>query len=254
MKRARDARAKRAKEEKNAKKEAAKAAQGSPLNEDLFSPSKMAELKASYGASAPFPHLVVPNLCSAERARLIEVEARTGLKADFKETDLFKVYQTPDLGNLGLGAALADDVDPEYRSGFEVGGTTAAAAHWDAPQLMALRDALYSERFRDWVSELSGCGKLEPKADCSCNAYVEGGHLLFHDDVINTRRVSYIIYLNDPEQPWEACDGGALELYPLNPQLGIGHPDTIPVKNVLPNFNQMFLFTVRFYIRVVSSP
>ena len=72
---------------------------------------------------------------------------------------------------------------------------------------------------------------------------MEGGHLLCHDDVINTRRVSYIIYLNDPEEPWRAADGGALELYPLS-AAGVGHPATTPTRNILPAFNQMVLFTV----------
>jgi Rps23 Pro-64 3,4-dihydroxylase Tpa1-like proline 4-hydroxylase len=38
---------------------------------------------------------------------------------------------------------------------------------------------------------------------------------LNHDDVIGTRAVSFIIYLTDPDEPWTAEDGGALELYPL---------------------------------------
>lgn len=36
-----------------------------------------------------------------------------------------------------------------------------------------------------------------------------------HDDVIGTRAVSFIIYLTDPDEPWRAEEGGALELYPL---------------------------------------
>lgn len=55
--------------------------------------------------------------------------------------------------------------------------------------------------------------------------------------------MSYIIYLNDPEQPWTSEDGGALELYPLSSD-GVGHPDTTPCRNILPAFNQMVLFTV----------
>ena len=43
-----------------------------------------------------------------------------------------------------------------------------------------------------------------------------GCHLLCHDDVIGTRRVSYIIYLTDPDDEWEERDGGALELYPID--------------------------------------
>ena len=43
-----------------------------------------------------------------------------------------------------------------------------------------------------------------------------GCHLLCHDDVIGTRRVSYIIYLTDPDDEWRDEDGGALELYPID--------------------------------------
>ena len=40
--------------------------------------------------------------------------------------------------------------------------------------------------------------------------------MLSHDDVIGSRRVSFIVYLTDPDEPWNVeTDGGALELYPL---------------------------------------
>jgi Rps23 Pro-64 3,4-dihydroxylase Tpa1-like proline 4-hydroxylase len=50
---------------------------------------------------------------------------------------------------------------------------------------------------------------------CLLLIVLQGGHLLNHDDVIGTRAVSFIIYLTDPDDPWTAEDGGALELYPL---------------------------------------
>lgn len=62
---------------------------------------------------------------------------------------------------------------------------------------------------------MTGCGELSERTDCSCNVYAQGGHLLCHDDVIGKRRVSWIVYLTDPEDPWVEADGGALELYPL---------------------------------------
>lgn len=46
------------------------------------------------------------------------------------------------------------------------------------------------------------------------NVYTPGCHLLCHDDVIGTRRVSYILYLTDPDEPWRDEWGGALRLYP----------------------------------------
>jgi hypothetical protein len=39
-----------------------------------------------------------------------------------------------------------------------------------------------------FVREVTGCGELADKTDCSCNIYTRGGHLLCHDDVIGTRR------------------------------------------------------------------
>ena len=59
-------------------------------------------------------------------------------------------------------------------------------------------------------------GTLIDKTDCSSNCYMHGGHLICHDDVISTRRVSYIIYLTDPHEEWRPEDGGALELYPVD--------------------------------------
>jgi Rps23 Pro-64 3,4-dihydroxylase Tpa1-like proline 4-hydroxylase len=67
------------------------------------------------------------------------------------------------------------------------------------------------------VRACAGCGELSEKTDCACNVHSYGGHLLCHDDVIGDRRVSFIIYLTDPDEGWTADDGGALELYPNAP-------------------------------------
>ena len=52
------------------------------------------------------------------------------------------------------------------------------------PPLPALQEALYSEKLRGFMREVTGCGELSDKIDCSCNVYADGGHLLCHDDVI----------------------------------------------------------------------
>ena len=67
------------------------------------------------------------------------------------------------------------------------------------PAALAIRDAIYTPEFRHFVEEVTGCGALSDKTDCSVNMYSEGCHLLCHDDVIGTRRASYIIYLTPPE-------------------------------------------------------
>eukprot|EP00951_Prasinocladus_malaysianus_P013597 scaffold103075_cov40-Prasinocladus_malaysianus.AAC.1 len=72
------------------------------------------------------------------------------------------------------------------------------------PQLQALRNELYSPEFRQAVERMTGCGSLNDRTDMSANVYSQGHHLLCHDDVIGTRRVSYIIYLTCPDDPWTA--------------------------------------------------
>lgn len=145
------------------------------------------------------------------------------LSATFKETDLFKLYQTGDLANL-------DANDPDIVSRL--------------PHLLALRQAIYSPTFRAFVREITGCQPLTDRTDCSSNLYAQGCHLLCHDDVIGTRCISFIIYLTDPDEAWEAADGGALEIYPLSEPGKLGAPAVAPIQNHLPLPNTMAFFTV----------
>ena len=94
----------------------------------------------------------------------------TNLDGRFKETDLFKVYQTIDLANL-------DPANPEHKASCHSSATSPAAppdvpsaprpppqALTDRlPNLMRLRDALYTPDFRRYVSEVTGCGELSDR-------------------------------------------------------------------------------------------
>jgi Rps23 Pro-64 3,4-dihydroxylase Tpa1-like proline 4-hydroxylase len=79
------------------------------------------------------------------------------------------------------------------------------------------------------------------------NSYTQGCHLLNHDDVIGSRRVSYILYMPLPhDQPWQNDWGGALELYPVKQnQDGQLEPEAIPSKSILPSWNQFIFFEVQ---------
>lgn len=82
------------------------------------------------------------------------------------------------------------------------------------------------------------------------NVYTPGCHLLCHDDVIGSRRVSYILYLTDPDIPWKAEWGGALRLYPtveLTSGDGNVHkiPSPDPEVSIPPAFNQLSFFAVQ---------
>jgi Rps23 Pro-64 3,4-dihydroxylase Tpa1-like proline 4-hydroxylase len=81
----------------------------------------------------------------------------------------------------------------------------------------------------------------------SVNSYTKGCHLLNHDDVIGTRRVSYILYMPLPYgEPWQKEYGGALELYPVRAGLGgLPEPETAPSKAIPPSWNQFIFFEVQ---------
>lgn len=81
----------------------------------------------------------------------------------------------------------------------------------------------------------------------SVNSYTKGCHLLNHDDVIGTRRVSYILYMPLPHYTmWQKDWGGALELYPA--KMGANRqmePEPIPSKSIPPSWNQFIFFEVQ---------
>jgi prolyl 3-hydroxylase /prolyl 3,4-dihydroxylase len=81
------------------------------------------------------------------------------------------------------------------------------------------------------------------------NVYTPGCHLLCHDDVIGSRRVSYILYLTDPDKPWQASWGGALRLYPTDTVDASGNvikgPSPDFTVSIPPSFNQLSFFAVQ---------
>jgi prolyl 3-hydroxylase /prolyl 3,4-dihydroxylase len=116
------------------------------------------------------------------------------------------------------------------------------------PSLLKLRDALYSPTFRSFVRSVTGCGPLSgSKQDMSVNSYKRGCHLLNHDDVIGTRRVSYILYMPIPKtEPWKPEWGGALELYDVHPGPDdVPEPNAVPAKVIPPSWNQFVFFEVQ---------
>eukprot|EP00879_Flechtneria_rotunda_P017131 GHRR01017941.1.p1 GENE.GHRR01017941.1~~GHRR01017941.1.p1 ORF type:complete len:466 (+),score=131.78 GHRR01017941.1:259-1656(+) len=193
------------------------------IRQDLLSAESRKQLRQQHDAAKPYTHLVLKDLFDPTLLRAVRDEVIHNISATYKETDLFKVFQTGDLANM-------DALDPESASKL--------------PALMALRDAIYSQEFRGFVRDITGAGELSNKTDLSCNVYAQGCHLLNHDDVIGTRAVSFIIYLADPDAQWTAEDGGALELYPL--VAGKPHtPDVRPSTSHLPIWNTMAMFVVQ---------
>ncbi|PWN31266.1 uncharacterized protein FA14DRAFT_128472 [Meira miltonrushii] len=189
---------------------------------DLFTAEKRDEFAQSYTTSQPYRHSVIDGLIDDSLLRRARKEIIDELRFTEKETDIYKVNQTGDLANL-------DGLPIEEAKRLE--------------NVLRVRNAIYSDEFRSWLEHVTGCGPLSAKKkDMSINDYTNGCHLLNHDDVISTRRVSYILYLPDPTEEWNKNWGGALELYPVKDK----HiPANSPSVIIPPKWNQFTFFAVQ---------
>ncbi|KAH8593716.1 Oxoglutarate and iron-dependent oxygenase degradation C-term-domain-containing protein [Bisporella sp. PMI_857] len=196
----------------------------------LFDPKVLKEYTKSYAESEPYKHSVIHALVNDTLLRSVRDEIKENVHFTPKETDIYKIHQSGDLANLdGLDDAALEKL----------------------PSLLKLRDALYSESFRQYVATVTGSGDLSGrKTDMAINVYTPGCHLLCHDDVIGSRRVSYILYLTDPDIPWKEEWGGALRLYPTRTYKDHNGEKTVTpspdfTKVIPPAWNQLSFFAVQ---------
>ena len=178
-----------------------------------------------------YKHGVIRDLITPNILRSVIKEIQSALSFSPKETDIYRIHQSGDLANL-------DGLDDASLSRL--------------PSLLQLRDALYSSAFRTYLSRVTGSGPLSgERTDMSINVYTPGCHLLCHDDVIGSRRVSFILYLTDPDRAWKSEWGGALRLYPTVAVKGErdGIEGRIPSPDfsvsIPPAFNQLSFFAVQ---------
>lgn len=179
---------------------------------------------------ARYKHAVINKLVDDSLLRKVREEIREHISFTPKETDIYKIHQSGDLANL-------DGLDD--------------SALKRLPSLLTLRDSLYSSAFRKYLSSITGSGPLSgKKTDMAVNVYTPGCHLLCHDDVIGSRRVSWILYLLDPDKEWKPEYGGALRLYPTEhkktedgSEVKVPSPEFSLV--IPPAWNQLSFFTVQ---------
>jgi Rps23 Pro-64 3,4-dihydroxylase Tpa1-like proline 4-hydroxylase len=179
-------------------------------------------IRKEYETNRPYPYAQIRNLFHEDFLLSVKDEIKSQTKVNFKESDLFRVYQSIDLANLVPLSELAGQL----------------------PNVMKLREVLYSQEWRSYIEKMCGLAPstLVEKIDCACNCHAPGCHLLCHDDVIGTRKVSYIIYLT--EQDWKESEGGSLELY--GSQEDESKDSTpIPLARAWPIFNSMAFFAVK---------
>ncbi|KII95283.1 hypothetical protein PLICRDRAFT_34124 [Plicaturopsis crispa FD-325 SS-3] len=193
---------------------------------EVFDAGAIQKLASSYAVNQPFKYAIVEKLFQDDLLKKVKDECLSELNFTEKETDIYKVNQTGDLASLNF-------LTPSQISLL--------------PSLLALRDALYSDTFRSYLQAVTGCGPLSgTKQDMSVNSYTKGCHLLNHDDVIGSRRVSYILYMPLPHyQFWQKDWGGALELYPTRMGVDGNEPEAMPMKTIPPSWNQFIFFEVQ---------
>lgn len=190
----------------------------------------LADYTTEYAESSPYKHAVIHELVDDKLLRAVRDEIKENVSFTPKETDIYKIHQSGDLANLD---GLDDDALAKL------------------PSLLALRDAMYSQAFRDYVGHITGSGPLSgQKTDMAINVYTPGCYLLCHDDVIGSRKVSYILYLTDPDVPWQPEWGGALRLFPVvDRQAKDGQTAKTPAADVSkvipPAWNQLSFFAVQ---------
>ena len=200
------------------------------FREGLFDNKLLKTYTEVYADSEPYHHCVINSLINDDLLRSVRNEIKENVHFTPKETDIYKIHQSGDLANLdGLDDAALEKL----------------------PSLLRLRDALYSTAFRKYVAMITGSQELSGrKTDMAINVYTPGCHLLCHDDVIGSRRVSYILYLTDPDIPWKEEWGGALRLFPTKTfEDKTGEKTKTPspdfTKAIPPAWNQLSFFAVQ---------
>ncbi|GAA5821627.1 hypothetical protein JCM11251_000941 [Rhodosporidiobolus azoricus] len=228
-----------------------------PFFSGLLDKESTQRVRKAHDESAPYKHAVIDQLFDPAFLKKARQEITEQLSFTEKETDICAVFSLSLRASLRSLKKAADHAPRSACPAINQTGDLANLSGLPAselallPTLFELRDAIYSKEFRSFVQDVTGCGPLSGiKTDMSCAEYSEGCYLLNHDDVIGTRRISFILYLVLDEPAWKPEWGGALELYPVL-EADEANPDrpNVPVSkptNIIPpSFNQFVFFEVQ---------
>ena len=201
-------------------------------------PGTRKRLGEEFLAGAPYPHVTIRPFLGKEQLQKLRAELEV-MNATEKETDLFRFFQTADLARMEEEAGAAGKPKVVKRRK----GPAAKQAGMP-PALAGLSKMFASAEFKELCTDVTQCGELADRIDLAAQIYTCGAHLLCHDDVIGTRKVTFIYYLTDPDEEWASAEGGTLELYPVDPKAPRGTPAVCPSKELLPLSDSLVLFLV----------
>eukprot|EP01090_Pellita_catalonica_P022152 TRINITY_DN8499_c0_g1_i3.p1 TRINITY_DN8499_c0_g1~~TRINITY_DN8499_c0_g1_i3.p1 ORF type:complete len:582 (-),score=116.33 TRINITY_DN8499_c0_g1_i3:49-1794(-) len=179
------------------------------LNSALCTPEFLEKARRDFVAATPFPHYVFSDLLSDDAFVHGLKEDIQSLEFFRKRNDLYDFAQTNDFKTSQL------------------------------PHISAFRDLIYSQKFRNILSHVTGIDDLEATVDMSAAIYSNGSTLLCHDDHVEGRRIAFIYYLVPPGWDMEV-DGGGLGLFGVDENK---QPDLLQ-QVINPQWNSFAFFNV----------
>ena len=161
-------------------------------------------LQKEFISNKPFEHIELNNFFKKDKLLLLEKDLEKE-KFEEKNTDLFSLLQSNDLN--------------ESKQKF----------------IKEFVNLLNSKEFTTLITSITGIKLAPGKTDISAVKYRQYDYLLCHDDVIDNRKVAFILNLSD----FQEKDGGSLQLFDTKAT----KPNKI-VKKIIPKFNNLVLFRV----------
>jgi len=172
------------------------------INKKYLEKSTIKRIRNNFLEAKPYPHFVLPDFL--KKGMILKLRKEI-LKEQFKrqDKDLFSFYNTQEL--MFSKNKIIND----------------------------FFNLLSSNEFLSLMENLTNEKRIK-NIDMHAHLYKQGDYLLFHDDVVEGRKIAYILYMSNG---FAAKDGGRLELYDTKNPLK-------PVKSIIPGFNSFLCFKV----------
>ncbi len=168
------------------------------INEEYLKVKAIKELNEKFNKNKPFPYLILNKFFKKEFLERVREEIKK-LNFEHQESDLFSFDQSKDLELI------------------------------ENPILKEFYNFLNGKEFKDFLKEVTSIeafGKIDASAFC----YKDTDYLLPHDDLLEGRKIAYVINLTTLEEK----EGGALEFFNQEHK----------VKSITPLFNNFIIFKV----------
>ena len=174
------------------------------IKEEWFERETIVEMNKEFNNNRPFKHIFITEFLKKDKAEELE-KALRGENFERKESDLFRFSQTYDLQDS------------------------------ESQIILEFANLLESAEFAEFIGKIVGVQLRQGALDLFGSLYENTDYLLCHDDLLEDRKIAYLLYLSDLSEK----EGGALALLgDKNEQ-----PDRVE-KRYYPKFNGFIVFAV----------